>query len=134
MEVMVSVFNRPLQQHCMNDNDVYAPYRRLLFPTDLSKCTTLTPLHLVWVPSTTDKAAPFSHVVAAKPIQRGRQTWSKGNCGASLIGRCLNRTAGEYDWVECTSCKQWFHCGCVSVTIDDVSTGEWYCGCTIYVE
>ena len=97
MEVMVEVFNRLLEQHCMADEDAYAPYKRLLFPTDLLQCRTIEPFHVIWVSSTTNETTPLSHVVAAKPIQRGRKTWSKGICGAPLIGWCVKRTVGEHD-------------------------------------
>lgn len=133
LEVMPYILGRAVQQHCLAEGAMYEAYRRGLFPpvTRLFQPKLLEPIHVAWVPTTHFKNAPVTHIVPVKPKHCGPLNISIDVCGATAVGRCLNamQVCDELDWVECSQCKQWYHCDCVGVTISSVSRRKWFCGC-----
>lgn len=121
---------REIRQYCSKPGaDHYNSPVTLLIYTDPTEAQCLKPVNILWVPATLGHDT-YNHIVPLLP-------WKCG-CVSSelcLFGRSLNQEdkwrTQRKEMVQCSSCREWYHCVCLGYSLRQVARSNLDCGCRL---
>ncbi|XP_074616588.1 uncharacterized protein LOC141875988 isoform X2 [Acropora palmata] len=97
--------------------------------SDPTEAQRLKPVNILWVPATLGHDT-YDHIVPLLP-------WKCG-CVSSelcLFGRGLNQEdkwrTQRKEMVQCSSCREWYHCVCLGYSLRQVARSNLDCGCRL---